>query len=105
MEPVKIDPKPPAVLPTQPPEQHLRPAPPMPETPAPAPESKPWWASKTILGILVTLFWLVADPIAAFFGADIAFLKDGFQVPEDFVPLVALVVAAWGRITASKKIG
>lgn len=76
----------------------------MPETPALEGTKKPW-LSKTILGILVTLFWLVADPIAGMFGLDIAFIKDGFQFPEDLIPVAALFVALWGRIAAKQKIG
>lgn len=103
MEPVKIDPIPAQPLPTKPPRQRVRPAPAMPETPAP--ESKPWWASKTIVGILVAIFWFVADPIAGMLGVELGFLKDGFQIPDDFVPLAALAVALWGRLVATKRIG
>lgn len=107
MEPVKLEPKPPQVLPTKPPAQRPRPAPAMPETPAPVPvtETKPWWQSKGIVAALVGILWFVADPIAGLLGVEIGFLKDGFQIPEDFVPLAALMVALWGRLFATKRIG
>jgi hypothetical protein len=78
----------------------------MPETPAPpVTATKPWWTSKTIIGILVAVFWFIAPPIASVLGIDITFLKDGFQVPDDFLPLAALAVALWGRLFATKRIG
>lgn len=106
LDPVKLEPRPPETLPTNPPSPVLRPAPAMPETPAaPVTESKPWWQSKGIVAALVGIFWFIADPIAGMLGVEITFLKDGFQVPDDLIPFAALVVALWGRLFATKRIG
>jgi len=109
LDPVKLEPRPPETLPTNPPSPVLRPAPAMPETPTPPvtamTDKKPWYESIGIVSALTGIFWFLAPPIASMLGLDIAFLKDGFQTPDDLVPLAALVAALWGRLFATKRIG
>lgn len=70
-------------------------------TPAPT-DAKPWYQSKTIIGILVTgLAFLLSKLHVNFTG-----LEDSLNnAVEAFMAFIGVVVGIWGRYSASKSIG
>lgn len=71
-------------------------------TPVDPTQAKPWYQSKTIIGILVTgLAFLLAKLKVNFTG-----LEDSLNsAVEAFLAFVGVVIGIWGRYKASKAIG
>jgi len=72
----------------------------------PVPETKKWWASKTLYGVVIAavalfLGWLGKPDLAEGVQAETATVG---QIVEQIAVVVGLALAAWGRISASAKL-
>ena len=69
-------------------------------------DKKPWYKSKTIIGIIVILLG-AAIGIAKQFGIELPFLAEGNleQVAATILTVIGSIVAWIGRLKADKRIG
>ena len=63
-------------------------------------ESKPWYASTTIWGTVVTLMALVAPKVVAVLGGGDVATDTLVQVAQAVAVLVGVVATVWGRAKA-----
>lgn len=67
------------------------------------PETKPWWASKTIWGGLIAVASAIAGLFGFDFGADLQ--QQTLDLLTQAFALIGGLLAIWGRVVAKTPIG